>query len=357
MLYTKGEREQDLKEGFRGRLAIGSGIMTQLGLGSWDRLISQIKADCNQGDNYPKVFLCGSIFGGTGASGFPTLGRRLFNDLKEGNILNFLKSRGLLMLPYFSFSSPGQDEKEVFARSEEFILKTETALRYYGSQDWSDAVYLLGMPSLTKIEDFSTGGASQRNQPHILELYGAMALRDFIFTDKPEKKEVVLLSRKESNTITWDDLPDKVEARQKLVNAARFAYGWLSGVVPDLKHARTKPGDIFYVPRFYRNQMLNQTDEWDKIKAIENWAKAYLTWLGTLHSSVSGLDWFNCNAFFKKGELQIDRENFRDIFGHFNRIEFVRVLKKLNNEGIQGENKGTVGLAKALYRVIDSIKV
>jgi hypothetical protein len=51
----------------------------------WGTFIKQIRADVNEG-KHPKVLLCGSIFGGTGASGLPTLARLIANKLTESNI-------------------------------------------------------------------------------------------------------------------------------------------------------------------------------------------------------------------------------------------------------------------------------
>ena len=247
VLYTEKERDVLLKDGFLGRPAIGSAIMTQLRQNvttneSWNEFIEKIDSDVKiDANNPPQVFLCGSIFGGTGASGFPTLGRLIAKELdnpEKGNLLQKVKLGGLLMLPYFRFTSK-EDKEAVFARSEEFLLKTEAALRYYGTQDLKfDTVYLLGMPTMTNVEKFSKGGSDQKNNPHLLELYAGLALRDFIFTPKPDERQVILLSRNKDNEITWDDVPDRDEVRQKLTNAARFAYTWLAKIVPELEHAK-----------------------------------------------------------------------------------------------------------------------
>jgi hypothetical protein len=71
VLYSKEEREANLDIGFRGRPAIGSGVMSRIDLDSlneepWSSIIGQIQADTGGGKSV-KVFLCGSIFGGTGA--------------------------------------------------------------------------------------------------------------------------------------------------------------------------------------------------------------------------------------------------------------------------------------------------
>lgn len=360
ILYTSEERDLDLKEGFRGRPAVGAGIMARISQDeaakqSWERLVAQIADDYNHdSSNPPKVFLCGSIFGGTGASGFPTLGRLIANELQsdsKGDLLKKIKLGGLLMLPYFRFPSIGQTEKEkVHAKSEEFILKTEAALRYYGSQDLKfDTVYLLGMPTMTNVANFSTGGGSQRNDPHILELYAALALRDFMFADKPTNKQVILLSRTQQNAITWDDVPDQEETRKKLIDAARFAHAWLSVIVPDLEYAKTQLRKVHFAIRFYDNTTIKDPKEWDKINAIKNWAEAYLKWLGILHTNGSGLDWFNSDIFYDKGNLKVDRTMFPDLVQRGKDTEIVRHLNNLNNQNLQGANKETTGLAKALY--------
>ena len=77
---------------------------------------------------------------------------------EEFNIDNNSKSfklGGLLMLPYFQFPVPRNlnEQTEIYARSEEFILKTKAALDYYGNQRLKlDKVYLLGTQNLTNIE-------------------------------------------------------------------------------------------------------------------------------------------------------------------------------------------------------------
>lgn len=363
VLYTSEERDLDLKEGFRGRPAIGAGIMAKLAQDeaskdSLGKLITQIADEYSHDpSNPPKVFLCGSIFGGTGASGFPTLGRLIANELESrGDLLSKIKLGGLLILPYFRFSSPGQTDKEkIYAKSEEFILKTEAALRYYGSQDLKfDSVYLLGMPTMTNVEHFSIGGASQRNQPHVLELYASLALKDFMFTAKPPNKQVILLSRAKPNLITWEDIPEKEEVRKKITDSVRFAYIWLSVIVPDLEYAKidkTKMRDVHFAGKFYDSSTIKDSSEWDKISAIKNWSETYLKWLGIIHENGNSLNFLNSNIFYDKdrGELKLDRDKFPDVIQRAGDVVVNRYLHALNNRDIEGVDKGTTGLAKALY--------
>ena len=116
VLYTKEEREVSLEVGFRGRPAIGAAVMSQVDLDKldqepWGSLITQIQGDISSGKT-PKVFLCGSIFGGTGASGLPTIARLIHNKLEKINLRDRIKIGCLFVLPYFGFSPPpGEDPR------------------------------------------------------------------------------------------------------------------------------------------------------------------------------------------------------------------------------------------------------
>jgi hypothetical protein len=203
VLYTGGERTNNLDVGFRGRPAIGSAVLSQVNFNEnpdpfWQELITEVSGDFNTGT--PKIFLCGSIFGGTGAAGFPTLGKLLHNQLERSKGRSQAVLGGLLMLPYFEFSvPPSQDSQEVYARSEDFLLKTEAALRYYLGQaeETFDLIYLLGDSELMGIDKFSIGQADQENPPHFLELYAALAARHFWLTAKPDgdRGQVALMTR------------------------------------------------------------------------------------------------------------------------------------------------------------------
>jgi hypothetical protein len=86
VLYTKYEITENLDVGFKGRPAIGAAFISKLSQDTsnqetWKNLRDRIK-----NDPQPRIILCGSIFGGTGAAGLPTIGRLLKNELKETKI-------------------------------------------------------------------------------------------------------------------------------------------------------------------------------------------------------------------------------------------------------------------------------
>lgn len=300
VLYTKDEQKVALDVGFRGRPAIGSAVMSQVDLEKldrepWGELIKQIQGDVG-GGKAPKVFLCGSMFGGTGASGLPTIARLLANKLKNIGVKDRVRVGCLFLLPYFGFTPPpGEDPDGIFARSEQFLLNTEAALRYYVTQarETFDTVFLLGNENFSKVT-FSIGKNSQRNDPHFLELYGALAARHFFLNSAELEEKVVLIGREQIGRLTWADLPDRTEIKPSLANGTRFAYSWLSEFAPELDDVlKRKDSKLVLAPwlrPFFPTDgrgdgvsRLSAPEQQDALKSISAWCQDYLTWLYRLH--------------------------------------------------------------------------
>lgn len=302
VLYTKDEQEIALDVGFRGRPAIGAAVMSQVDLERfdqepWGQLIKDIKGDVSGGTT-PNVFLCGSIFGGTGASGLPTIARLIANKLDREGVKERINIACLFMLPYFGFSTPpGEDPQGIYARSEQFLLNTEAALRYYVNQakETFDTVFLLGNQNFSKV-DFSIGKNTQRNDPHFLEFYAALAARHFNLNTKALEDKVVLINRQEIGRLTWDDIPDTLQIKPALVNGTRFAYAWLAEIDPELNEMLKSQSNRRvlspWLLKFFPNDsranrdgftQLSSPKEQEALKAINNWCQDYLAWWYTLH--------------------------------------------------------------------------
>ena len=93
--------------------------------GPWAELINDIQADCANGD-VPRIHLFGSIFGGTGSSGLPTLGTLLSRELK--GVRSSVQITASVLLPYFDFDIP--DDDDIYAEAKNFTLNTDAALQY-----------------------------------------------------------------------------------------------------------------------------------------------------------------------------------------------------------------------------------
>jgi len=374
VLYTKAEREEQLDEGFRGRPAIGSAVMSQVSMDNsaqepWSTLVSQIERDLKTG-KFPKIFLCGSIFGGTGASGFPTIGRLIANRLEKIEGRDRVKLGGLLMLPYFQFEVPA-DEKRMCARPEQFLLNTEAALRYYVSQarERFDAVYLLGDQNLAPVGGFSTGKDTQKNVPHFVELYGALAARHFLLTT--ETLPVVLISRSNPNQITWKDIPDSVEVKSALSTATRFAFTWFADFQVEFDAVRKGGGQLPpFLTRFFRpkgifaNKQLpdfGESENQRKVRVINDWCESYLSWLANIHFSVSNVNLFRVGNFAERAAnqeiaLKKDVEKFSTLVFEQRMKEQDQqdTIQNLKNklfpiDAKSNDSLGMIGLAKSAY--------
>ncbi len=148
-----------------------------------------------------RVFIFGSIFGGTGASSIPVIPKALQDFVKirsNGNSsIDFGKAKfgSTLLTEYFTFSKPDDKQKaskanSVIADSSFFPLNSQAALQFYQSdptvQKCYKLLYHIGWPIESKKIDGNntsnqtiTGGSEQKNPCHITELLCACAAYDF----------------------------------------------------------------------------------------------------------------------------------------------------------------------------------
>lgn len=152
-----------------------------------------------------RVFLFGSVFGGTGASSIPVIPKALqeFVKIRSGGKSNIdltkVKFGATLLTEYFSFKKPDMKQMEakkdsVVADSSFFPLNSQAALQFYQNdptvKKTYKRLYHIGWPIESKPiggdksdDKTITGGANQKNPCHIVELLCACAAYDF-FTRK-----------------------------------------------------------------------------------------------------------------------------------------------------------------------------
>ncbi|MBR4068927.1 MAG: hypothetical protein IKK08_09920 [Clostridia bacterium] len=203
-LFSATEASLEYSEGFRGHPDLGvlffSDLLASLeGLRAagqpdeMNTLLDRMDSEIAAGQQV-KVILCGSIFGGTGASGIPALARFLHERFRDR--LDRFELASLLMLPYYKVPpSSHNEEMEIVVKSADFPDKARTALEYYGmtamlrsgEEDRDgvfDAMYLLGLPpeAFVQTRIYSTGSQSQENDAHMLEWIAARCIGSFLRT-------------------------------------------------------------------------------------------------------------------------------------------------------------------------------
>jgi hypothetical protein len=176
LLYSEKNLKDNLDVGFKGNPHMGSMVLNQF-TSSED--FQKFGSAFNPGD---AVFIINSIFGGTGAAGFPLLVKNLRSlNTKIANIAAITKSPigGITYLPYFNVN---HDEKSAID-SDTFLEKSKIAIDYYnrtitGQPNTVNALYLLGNVDADFYPN-NEGKGAQKNKAHFLELAGAFSIVDF----------------------------------------------------------------------------------------------------------------------------------------------------------------------------------
>lgn len=176
MLFSEKNLASDMQVGFKGNPNIGSIVLNQF---SNSLEFIEFANSFSQND---KIFIISSIFGGTGASGFPLLLKtlRTTNDLPNHAILNNAPIGAITVLPYFKIKQDNDSAIE----SDTFISKTKSALSYYyrniSNNNSINKLYYIGDNENTQSPyENEEGGDMQMNKAHCIELFSALAILDF----------------------------------------------------------------------------------------------------------------------------------------------------------------------------------
>lgn len=188
MLFSDNQLQTKMDIGFVGSPNIGSVALNEF------KNSEEFKQFSNVFRKDDRIFVVSSIFGGTGAAGYPIIVKNIRNAGNNAAINNRADLRdarigALTVLPYFNVQ---QDEKSPISRAD-FISKTKSALFYYHdnltglTQSGTElglskinACYYLGdeVPSNPYYND--PGGNGQRNDAHVVEYVGALSIIDFL---------------------------------------------------------------------------------------------------------------------------------------------------------------------------------
>lgn len=175
-LFSDKALNMETTEGFRGIPSIGSVVLNQFEQSDIFRTFA------NQFKSGDKIFIVSSIFGGTGASGFPLLVKTLRGpqeNLPNWNAVNEAPIGAISVLPYFIVGEPNEEGK-VNVDSDTFNSKAKAALTYYAQtlDGEIDYMYYVGDAKNSTFE-YHAGGEKQTNDAHFVELVSALSIIDF----------------------------------------------------------------------------------------------------------------------------------------------------------------------------------
>ena len=266
-LFSKENLDLEMTIGFKGNPNIGSIVLGQFeGSDAYKRFFSELQ----KGDIKKKsIFIISSIFGGTGASGFPSLLKSLRSS---STLVSQMRMGALSLLPYFNLENNASSAID----SATFYAKTRAALSYYTENIIKNAdiddFYFIGDKSPNSYSN-SDGGQTQRNQAHLVELAGALSIIHFarLGSERPKSSVGTMyefgLDKPVSDAIGFKTLGDTTERELAVpLTALYLMHRFLEEADiftdkdPWLKEIQANPGDGSFIDDI--NRFLELYKEW-----------------------------------------------------------------------------------------------
>jgi hypothetical protein len=292
LLFSERNLDSDLEIGFKGNPNIGSVVLNQF---TKSEAFQAFADSFEKGD---RIFIISSIFGGTGAAGFPLLLKNIRQGFVKEKFYDHLQNAvigAITVQPYFKVKQ--EDESEIDSHG--FVSKTKAALHYYFKNVTGNkainSLYYIGDLAENTYEN-NQGGNDQRNDAHFIELASAMAIVDFANTDestirtnggKAENAVYKEFGTKESKAeINLNDLADDTI---KLISKNLTEYFYFNIFLKDkLQSELNNPYASAYSNKIDRN-FIDQTF----YKTLSSFNKSFRVWLGELHRNKVSFSPFN----------------------------------------------------------------
>jgi len=319
LLYSEQNLNSNLNVGFKGNPNMGATVLNQFTDSKDFKKFGQTFV------NGDAIFIISSIFGGTGAAGFPLLLKNLRGNTNIPNIAKIKVSQigGITYLPYFAL-----DKKDEI-NSDSFEDKAKIAIDYYNrtiiEQNKINSIYFIGNKGNTEYMKYAVGGKEQKNNAHFLEMAGALAIFDFCeninkSTNQTEVKEFGI--ENDSETIVFGDLNlnDQKEIAKPLTKYKLFSEYLNIGLPKALNTSRWTKSNIKFVKEtensFLDKQYFSSSEYKIQIKAFN---KHFLEWLNEMEDNKPAfspyykINWGDALNLVKGEETQKRKKSFQPI--------------------------------------------
>ncbi len=185
LLFNYNNLTMKLEKGFLGNPNVGSIVLKNA---IETKGFKEFTQEFQDGD---RIFVINSIFGGTGAAGFPLLLRVFRDNTSELNNISYINDSiigGVTVLPYFEVDVEKYQSGESSINSNTFISKTKAALSYYADHigHMVNALYYIGDNKKSNYENIE-GGTEQKNPNNFVEFVSALAVLDFLNYESSSK--------------------------------------------------------------------------------------------------------------------------------------------------------------------------
>ena len=328
--YEAKDQARDTAKGFYGRPSIGALIFKHMiESGHWsdtnniykDDIAYPIKSYLRDNRNEKaRIFIIGSIFGGTGASIFSNLASHIRNSVDK-EMADRMEISGALLLPYFTFAAKGADGEPALIDSSKFYNKSKIALNQYGNDPnlmktaantsgTFDSLYICGQdPFHVTGAVYSEGGDTQNNHIDFVDLAAAKALAEFFSNGISDANQGAIYeyrfspnSNEQINFATLNNVPGMARQLKALL---LFSGMVITRIYAQLQLDSETPGDIFMIKQLYGTKLggglfgSKQKPEWNSVKPelciiaerLYGYCSAFVRFLGDI--AQNGHDWSN----------------------------------------------------------------
>lgn len=177
LLFSEKNLSMELEVGFKGNPHMGSIVLNQF------KKSPEFQFFTSRLGQNDRVFIISSIFGGTGAAGFPLLVKNIRQgkeeEVSQHNRVMNVPIGAITVTPYFGI----EPDENLTIDKNTFIAKTKAALEYYydnlTGNNSLNALYYIG-DEITKDYKAAEGKLEQKNNAHIVEMLSALAIFDFM---------------------------------------------------------------------------------------------------------------------------------------------------------------------------------
>lgn len=291
------EQTMNLAEGYRGRAHVGAAALISAVNHDQPEFLTRLTElmRTSAGGDEVRIFMAGSLFGGTGAAGFPTIARMLHKLRAPANTQRIKGDKvhigGALMLPYFQFGDPDSDEANVIT-SAQLLPQARVAIDFYQSllqqEGVFDRLYVAGWDKMFPLNYHQPGRAEQRNPALLPELVAALGAMDFftVETDRLPAAEPLVTARGSGDAFEWSDLPADRQLEpilyERLGGTLRYALWWLYRVEPAIEDRNLFGGIKTGWLKKLAGDTNWQVDTPDVRKRMKQYCELLLTWAASL---------------------------------------------------------------------------
>lgn len=294
LLFSKRNLKAEMNVGFKGNPNMGSVVLNNFDDGGEGASLKQLLAGFQQDD---RIFIISSIFGGTGAAGFPLL-LKTFRSATADNFqaaafLQKARIGAITVLPYFGV----EDNESSSINMATFLSKAKSALTYYIDNLDVDVLYYIGDQLKSNYKNCE-GGRYQENNAHFVEFAAALSVVDFAaMAPSPQKIYKEYAVRNDAEPLTFPDLSDQTQrvARVPLTQFFLFCQFFKHRILEGLSYAWAKD-------RHFRAEMLQH----DPYKTLALYFDSYLEWLNEMAHNLRGFTPFNLHLAAESPLLSVN---------------------------------------------------